>query len=79
MSNKMTCPGCKSHTSAVMMAAREGDACPYCGNDLSTSTTWRDEAIEALMDAGYISRDYPESAAAAVDLVASIALRGDLP
>jgi hypothetical protein len=28
---KMTCPGCDAHTSAVGIAYRDGDPCPYCG------------------------------------------------
>ena len=31
MSEKMTCPGCNSHTSGVLFAVREGRRCPYCG------------------------------------------------
>lgn len=31
MGNKMTCPACDSHTSAVLAAFDEGNPCPYCG------------------------------------------------
>lgn len=31
MSDKMTCPGCDSHTSGVLRAFGTGEPCPYCG------------------------------------------------
>lgn len=31
MSQKMTCPGCNSHTSDVFYAVERDDPCPYCG------------------------------------------------
>ena len=31
MSEKLTCPGCDAHTSSVLMAAANGEPCPYCG------------------------------------------------
>ena len=31
MSEKMTCPGCDSHTSAVLNAYESDGECPYCG------------------------------------------------
>lgn len=31
MSNKMTCPGCASHTSDVLYAVERDEPCPYCG------------------------------------------------
>lgn len=31
MSDKMTCPGCDAHTSAVYTAYGDGEPCPYCG------------------------------------------------
>jgi hypothetical protein len=31
MSNKMTCPGCGTHTSSVLAAFEEGRPCPNCG------------------------------------------------
>ena len=31
MSEKLTCPGCKSHTSAVRLAYFNGQPCPHCG------------------------------------------------
>lgn len=30
MSEKMTCPGCDSHTSSVFTAYCNGESCPYC-------------------------------------------------
>ena len=36
MSNKVTCPGCESYTSAVFQAVHEGEPCPYCGLPAST-------------------------------------------
>lgn len=31
MSERMTCPGCDSHTSSVLVAYQAGGPCPYCG------------------------------------------------
>lgn len=31
MSEKMTCPGCDSHTSSVLRAYEDGQDCPLCG------------------------------------------------
>lgn len=31
MSDKMTCPGCDAHTSAVLAAFEDWEPCPYCG------------------------------------------------
>jgi hypothetical protein len=31
MGQKMTCPGCDSHTSTVLAAVQEDQPCPYCG------------------------------------------------
>ena len=31
MADKMTCPGCGSHTSAILRAFDEGESCPTCG------------------------------------------------
>lgn len=31
MADKMTCPGCDSHTSAVLRAYDSGEPCPSCG------------------------------------------------
>jgi hypothetical protein len=57
MSNKMTCPGCNSHTSAVLSDYMAGDPCRYCG--LSASATEEilavrrsvaDEALKARLE-----------------------------
>jgi DNA repair exonuclease SbcCD ATPase subunit len=45
MSEKMTCPGCDSHTSSVLNAFENGSACPVCG--LSCEAT---EEILAVRD-----------------------------
>lgn len=43
--NKLTCPGCGAHLSAVWQAFTEGHPCPSCGDDLNgvqiTTSTWR--------------------------------------
>jgi hypothetical protein len=31
MSEKLTCPGCNSHTSEIFRAISTDDPCPYCG------------------------------------------------
>ena len=31
MSDKMTCPGCGAHTSAVLINVSRDEPCPYCG------------------------------------------------
>lgn len=31
MSNKLSCPGCGSHTSGVYVAVADGAPCPHCG------------------------------------------------
>lgn len=31
MADKMTCPGCDSHTSGVLTAFGQGEPCPHCG------------------------------------------------
>lgn len=43
MSDKMECPGCKSYTSSVLRAVRDGEPCPYCGLTA--------DAIEAVLAA----------------------------
>jgi DNA repair exonuclease SbcCD ATPase subunit len=43
VSNKMTCPGCNSHTSDVLRAFEDGAACPYCG--LSAEATLEIQAV----------------------------------
>ena len=43
MSDKMTCPGCDSHTSGVLAAFNDGEPCPYCG--LSAETTLELRAV----------------------------------
>ena len=40
---KTTCPACDSETSAIGMAFRDGEPCPYCGLPA--------EAAEAVMEA----------------------------
>jgi uncharacterized protein (UPF0212 family) len=35
MANKLTCPGCGAHLSAVWQAFTEGHPCPSCGDDLN--------------------------------------------
>lgn len=31
MSDRMTCPGCQTHTSSVLARYLEDEPCPYCG------------------------------------------------
>lgn len=38
MSDKMTCPGCGSHTSSVYSAYADGEDCPICGLSYAASS-----------------------------------------
>lgn len=37
MSDKMTCPGCDSHTSSVLQAFGNDEPCPHCGLSYGTA------------------------------------------
>lgn len=64
MSNKITCPGCGSHTSNVWQAIEDGEPCPHCGLPSSTivqvnavrdargDERLREQLAEALVRAG---------------------------
>jgi hypothetical protein len=38
VSEKMTCPGCKSHTSDVLRAYNDDEPCPHCGLPASATS-----------------------------------------
>lgn len=46
MSEKMTCPGCGSHTSDVLRAFAADEPCPYCG--LSSAAAVEVMAVRAV-------------------------------
>ncbi len=45
MGEKMTCPGCNSHSSGVLNAFNESDPCPECG--LSAQAMWEIAGVRA--------------------------------
>lgn len=45
MSDKTTCPGCNSRTSAIRQAVQDGEPCPYCG--LPADVIWQVEGVRA--------------------------------
>lgn len=56
MSEKMTCPGCQSHTSDVLRAYNDDEPCPHCGLPKSATTqvlAARKKAADADLTARY--------------------------
>lgn len=48
MANKVTCPHCDSHTSAVYRAAYDVLPCPHCSGELGERETQRAADLYAM-------------------------------
>lgn len=72
MSEKATCPGCNSHTSALMAVLRgEEDQCPYCGLSaaamievIAVQDSRASEQMNARISEAIVARDRAEQRAA---------------
>lgn len=74
MSDKMTCPGCDSHASAVLRAFEDCEPCPYCGLSWSTAAELEEkhrtvrqsranEEMKAIAEAALLRAGRAEAAA----------------
>ncbi|MEO3856181.1 hypothetical protein [Acrocarpospora sp. B8E8] len=71
MSNKMTCPGCDSHSSSILTALLDDRPCPYCGLSAEAMReieeirqSRADEALQARLQDAIKERDEAQREAA---------------
>jgi len=69
VSEKMSCPGCGTHTSDVLRAFQEGQACPNCGLSASAADevlavrrAQADERVKAAGEQALVRAGRAESA-----------------
>ena len=59
MGQKMTCPGCDSHTSSVLYAFENGKQCPNCG--LSAAATLEIQTVRRAQADAQLKEKYEQA------------------